>query len=663
VTSDWIPPATRSPEIWQLGLMTATLGLPFFALSASAPMFQHWFAHTDHPDANNPYFLYAASNLGSVTALLCYPVLIEPFFNIITQSTGWMMAFGVLIFLVIFSAILVWGQSNRELSAGDDMDNPTASEITWGHRFTWLILAFVPSSLMLGVTTYMTTDIASVPLLWVMPLALYVGTFIIAFSRKPLIDRDQSYSWQAVFFVVLLGILASGTVFPKLFLVLLHLSVFFFTALMCHHELAKAKPNASQLTQFYLIMSAGGALGGIFNALIAPQVFVLPIEYGLVLILAMGLRYITEDKTLKSVLRLDFELFWNEKRKRQVISGLVVVSTGLLITLPTFFDINSNSFFSLISFFGIMIIAISFSDRKWIFVSLSAVLILAHPPSFSWHAASFDKVYHQSRNFFGVKRVVSIADSNTRSLMHGTTNHGSQILKEEDRLLIRSYYGPGSGLRDIYDYMDNQSTSQEIAVLGLGAGTLACYQKENRHYDFFEIDPAVVRIAKNPEYFTFLSDCGSPYNIYLGDGRLKMREREDEKYNLIILDAFSSDNIPVHIVTLNAMQEYAEKLVDDGMIVSNISNRYLDLRPVLGSIASKMGNEWSAYAKFADGGKKDGYAYHASEYVALTKNQEQKEFLVDKGWQKLSHEEGFRTWTDQFSNILSIIKLVRNFMN
>ena len=290
IPPDTIPPTQSDPTLWQLGLMITTVGGPFFVLAGSAPMLQRWFSASGHKDSDNPYFLYGASNLGSMTALLAYPVLIEPFLNLAGQSYSWMIGYFTLIALTTVSIITVWNNpaaKHAPKTISDDLQSP----ITWPMRFKWLVLAFIPSSLMLGVTTYITADIASVPLLWILPLALYVATFIIVFARKQIISLKSTTSIQAVLLVVLLSQkIAFASVSPYL-LIGIHMAVFFFSALTCHMELARSRPNARHLTEFYLIMSIGGAIGGFFNAIIAPQYLVVPIEYGLALVLACFARY------------------------------------------------------------------------------------------------------------------------------------------------------------------------------------------------------------------------------------------------------------------------------------------------------------------------------------------------------------------------------------
>ena len=278
IPEGWEPPRDKDPTFWQLSLMLVSIGGPFFVLSGSAPMFQRWFAQTDHPDADNPYFLYGASNLGSMSALLAYPVIVEPLLSLNMQSLSWAIGYGLLAAMTCLCAFLVWPHASAPKKQAKTTKK--REKITWSRRLLWLALAAVPSSLMLGVTTYITTDIASVPLLWVIPLALYVGTFILVFARKQWIAKDRVIVLQGLLFLGLMAQLL-GIELAAVYVVPFHIALFFFSALLCHMELAESRPGAENLTEFYLLMSVGGAIGGIFNALIAPQFFVIPLEYGL----------------------------------------------------------------------------------------------------------------------------------------------------------------------------------------------------------------------------------------------------------------------------------------------------------------------------------------------------------------------------------------------
>ncbi len=656
IPEGWAPPTDKSPALWQLSLMIMTVGGPFFVLSASAPMFQHWFADTDHPDADNPYFLYGASNLGSITALLAYPVLIEPFLTIPVQSQVWAAGYCLLIIFTALCAFLVWN-AHQKKSLHDTPPIPKAKEthITWKRRFLWVMLAFIPSSLMLGVTTFITTDVASVPLLWIVPLALYVGTFIIVFARKPLISLERSRMIQGMLLILLTFMLMSSYDILNDNVIIVagfHIILFFFCALTCHMELAAARPGTSHLTEFYMFMSIGGALGGFFNAIIAPTFFVIPLEYMIALMAALFFRYATHpDFTFKQTIG-NFKIRLKEKGLDIIFTPEVILSLLVFLCAAFSYTKNSDTLHNISGILIVMSLALLIKNR-WIFAILISLVMLFFPPGYNWGNHDFKEVIHLDRNFFGV---IKVADYNngTRLLMHGTTNHGTQALASEYKLERLSYYADGSPLDLAFSIMDERQGPQNIAVLGLGIGVAACFQKEERHFDFYEIDANVIDVAENSELFTFLSDCGSSYDIILGDGRLKIQDKPDHSYDVIVLDAFSSDNVPIHILTVEAIEIYLQKLKSDGMLIFNVSNNYLDLEPVLTNAAKALDIKSYGYASLGGKKKDSGLPYYPAHFVALSKDLNLVESLKDKGWSPTFTRKGVGTWTDNYSNILSV---------
>ena len=636
IPDGWTPPDGTDPTFWQLSLMAITVGGPFFVVSGSAPMLQRWFSTSNHKDADNPYFLYGASNLGSMSALLLYPVLIEPTLTIGQQSTTWTFGYFALIILTGVAAASVW-KYNAKTQKTENVIDTSDKEITIALRLKWLVLALVPSSLMLGVTTHITTDIASVPLLWVMPLALYIGTFIIVFARKPIITgKNSHYIFGAMILILYLAqTFLNGLKDAPLALIALHLTLFFFAALSCHSELSNSKPRAKHLTEFYLIMSLGGAIGGFFNAIIVPQYFVLPIEYQIILIAALLLRFSNREK---------------EPDLGGIgLTALIASIAALCGIAPAF--VGGNIGWLCIGLF--LIISICILNTRWAFTFIMSFALLGPQLYVPLGIMSQEKITHQDRNFFGVIRLLET--DNQRVLLHGTTNHGTQPLKEEHSLTRLSYYSPSSPLTDVYGYFDTLENEQKVAVLGLGIGVAACYQKDGRFFDFYEIDKDIADLAENPKYFTYLSDCGSPYEIILGDGRLKIEEKPNEFYDLILLDAFSSDNVPIHILTKEAIEIYMKKLKDGGTLVFNITNRYLDLEPVLSNAAEEL--KIQAVAKATQGQMIDdiGIKSYDAHFFVMTKNQETLDYLSEQGWTKTNKRDGVSLWTDSYSNIVSVL--------
>lgn len=658
IPEGWRPPAGTDPTFWQLSLMAATVGGPFFVLAGSAPMLQRWFTVSGHPDSGNPYFLYGASNLGSMTALLAYPTLIEPFLTLGQQAQDWALGYFALAGMTALAALLVWKNGGAGVflspSSGAAAD-AGAEPVTWRRRGYWLLLAFIPSSLMLGVTTFLTTDIASAPMLWILPLSIYVGTFILVFARKPLLSQKVIARGFEISLILLIVKAVGFNMTPvsPFYLIPLHLILFFFAAMLCHTALAQARPHPSRLTEFYLIMSAGGALGGFFNAIIAPQVFVASLEYVLVLALAVAvygsrgswpdLRKIREYiKTLFRSRSLDF-LF----EPGLLLAATVMVAGAFAAGLGHKYVLYTCA---AVVVGGILLLR----NRPWMFVFLVCFTLALFPPGYYWGHIGFTRVVHQDRNFFGVIRIVDL-NTGERVMLHGTTNHGAQALDEKYRLTPLSYYSFASPINDAFSYWNERPGAQNVAVVGLGAGVTACFSKPERHFDFFEIDSDIADIARNREYFTYLSDCGSPYDIILGDGRLTMQDRPDSHYDAILMDAFSSDNVPAHLLTEEAFSLYLQKLKPGGTIIVHISNNYLDLEPVVSRVAEKLGVR--ALARVGDEEKIKGtkLSSYPTHFMILTRSPEAAAWFESKGWTAGQFRDGIKSWSDQYSNILSVL--------
>ncbi|MCB9991742.1 MAG: hypothetical protein H6867_10315 [Rhodospirillales bacterium] len=643
IPEDWAPPADNDNLVfWQLSLMTAVAGGPFFVLAASAPMLQRWFSHTPHSDAGNPYFLYAASNLGSMTALLLYPFVFEPLWPTSIQSLNWSWGYGALIAMIALSALLVWKNGNvRE----HPQTGPDTETITMKRRLHWLVLSFVPSSLMLGVTTFITTDVAAVPLIWVIPLAMYVGTFIIAFAKT----QKLPYKLLVILHSLFLSLTASFFIFDymptdyKFVVVLLHLAVFFLSALLCHMRLSDAKPSARHLTEFYLIMSLGGVTGGILNALIAPLIFVVPIEYALVLVAVSFLAYYPTMKGYVSRLK--------EKSTGEGLELTIVMAGIALLAAVQWHNPKTLLICALFS----LLILLYLSQYRRYFMIAAAITLLLHPGYQLGHLTHSLKI---TRDYFGVLTVRDVEGMQMRALVHGNTQHGTQPLIDSLRLTPMAYYNKPA--QDIFNGGLQKQGEQKIGVLGLGVGSVACYVKEGRTYDFYEISQDVIDIAENPEFFTYLSDCGSPYKTILGDGRLKIAEQDNHIYDLIFLDVFSSDNIPIHVLTKEAFAIYRAKLKPGGMIAVNISNRFLNLAPVLNRIADDLG--MSAVFKLVESDVVDpaypDIRFYTTIYALMAEDEAALEPYKKMGWITKTGMTP-HTWTDDYANLVGSLWIFR----
>ena len=672
------PSDESSPVLSVLALLTVAIGIPFFVIATSAPLLQKWFTFTGHPSARDPYFLYAASNLGSMISLLGYPLFIEPFLSIAGQA--WLFAGG---FVILAVMIFFCGRAaanpigmppaqspgnkgnGRGANAGQGQAGSTPAPVTepppsMPRKLKWIALAFVPSSLMLGVTFHMTTDIASIPLLWVGPLALYLLTFIIAFGRVPDWFRVVIGNLAPVMILLLVFVMISGVNPGVGITLLLHMLTFFATALMCHYELARDRPSPTYLTEFFLLMSVGGVLGGVFNSLLAPLVFRHAFEYPIVLIIACLLvPKLTDDvkdapaesdKARKIKLSLDivipiimgvaFYFLWSLRQQTWFAKTCSNIAESLNLPATTIMIIFVYAVPVMLCFF--------FVDRPLRF-ALCVAAILGYSKYRETYVDLAGELIHTERSFFGILKVeheedyqrpVFKTDDGTRipsgkieynKLVHGTTLHGQQIRKLDnnvcdmfqaltalnpwDNIAVAganhafnaleeplTYYhrsGPvGMMFSELRTRKNGVDAKAPFAMVGLGTGSASCYVLPGQQLTFYEIDPAVKHlVADTDKYFSYVTDGrnrarkmeGGDLEIHMGDARLVLKKDTDRKYALLLVDAFSSDSIPIHLLTVEAVQLYLDRLTDDGILALHISNKFVKLEPVVSAIANKLG--------------------------------------------------------------------------
>ncbi|MFN0088137.1 MAG: spermidine synthase, partial [Blastocatellia bacterium] len=563
------------PVAWLLGQLLMTVGLPFFMLSTGGPLLQQWFSRTDHPTAKDPYFLYGASNLGSLAALLGYPLLIEPALRLRRQSLVWAGGYLVLIAAIGGCAAIRWRFAGRE-RAGEGGEHAEAAEaLTAGRRLRWVALAFAPSSLMLGVTTFLSTDISPIPLLWVVPLALYLVTFILAFAKRQWLSMRWTSGILPIFALLMCYPIMLEIHRPVWSMAPLHLLLFFLIAMTCHRQLAEDRPHTRYLTEFYLWLSVGGVLGGIFNSLIAPNLFRSVIEYPIAIVIALMLR--PNPRKAASAMRdraLDLAL----------PAGLALSLMAMVRFLPKL-GVNEGRVTLLAIGLSLAIGILSIKRPVRFALYIGAILWACGPL-----LGGYGNTLHIERNFFGVLRVSEDRSGLFRQIYHGNTLHGRQYLDAARQCEPLSYYHREGPLGQVFAAFGDTPASPNVAVIGLGTGATACYAGPEQHWTFYEIDPAVVRIAKDPAWFTYLSKCAAnPVETVLGDARLQLRHAPEKHYGLIVLDAFSSDAIPTHLLTREAFDLYLSKLADGGRIALHASNQYLDLRPAIGDLALSAG--------------------------------------------------------------------------
>lgn len=621
-------PGARDPSLWLLWILVLMVGLPFFAVTTASPVLQRWFSETGEDGSHDPYFLYAAGNAGSLIGLLAYPTLIEPNLTLHEQARLWTIGYACFVLFAALCARRVLGSAGAAVTTSRPAFSTPA--IRRRVRLRWIAMAALPSSLMLGATTYLTTDVAAVPLLWVIPLALYLLSFIAAFARRPplstaAVSRAAVASSLAVAASLLMAPLFPSLQLPIWMLVAVHGANLFFIALLVHGRLAAERPPAERLTEFYLLLSTGGVIGGILAALVAPQLFSSVVEYPLAIVLCLLLRPGSFRPPKAGPLRRNADL---------LLPFAVLVGTLFLAKATT-------GPLRLLPLAAVAAVALLARRPLRFALGLGALLLIT-----SWPPASLVS----DRTFFGVLRVEQ--DGPKHVLVNGTTVHGVENFTSGYRGEPLSYFSRQGPLGQIFRTYGDRV--HDVGIIGLGSGAVATYGRPGGRFTFFEIDPAVARIAENPRYFTFLGDSKADVRVVIGDGRLKLADAPDGSYDLIVLDAFSSDSVPVHLLTREAAQIYFRKLQPGGIVAFHISSRFLELEPVVGSVARSLGlaglyemhNVSPAAARL--GAK-------TSQWVVLARRPATLEPLARSGrWRPV--RAGGAVWTDQYSNILSVVR-------
>ncbi len=644
VAADPPPPADGTPVLWLLGRLTLAVGLPFLVVSTSAPLLQRWFSATGHAASNDPYFLYAASNAGSLLALLGYPLVIEPLLDLETQTRVWSYGYHLLIVMAVACVAMLWRSSNRAGCATDDsaIDAHPDAAPTSGHRLRWIALAFVPSSLMLGVTAHITTDIAAAPLFWVVPLALYLLTFVLVFARKPFIPTGWMSAATPYMFLPIALLIYSTLRISSWLIVPIHLGAFFLAAMVCHQELARTRPAARHLTEFYLLMSIGGVLGGVFNALVAPVVFTAVVEYPLVMVLACFFRTTSVNaRTTERARRMDY-----------LLPVALIVVIVVIVLVRNAVGLAQSQFGLLLVFCVPAMVCFGFKERPVRFALGYAVLLVA-VANFA-HPVSGERL-EVSRNFFGVKKVVLDEDGRFRRLYHGSTTHGIQGTDPATNRTPLSYYYPTGPIGDVFAMTEGQSIRARVGIIGLGTGAIASYAEPGDHITYYEIDPGVERIARDPRYFTFMDQCKGSYDVVLGDGRLTLGRAPDASFGIIILDAFSSDAVPTHLLSAEALDIYMSKLRDDGVLVYHISNRHLNFEPMVAQLAHTAGLACLARADVKVPAREVALGKRGSHWIAMARRMVLLQPLADDfRWSKPDIPPGTPVWTDRYCDIISL---------
>ncbi len=622
------PALERAAPAAALGaLLLASVGAPFIAMAANAPLLQAWFARSGHARAHDPYFLYAASNLGSFLALGAYPFVIEPLLSVQAQSLAWSAGYALMVLLAAGCAALVWRRG------GVRPAQPAAAAVTgWPLRLRWMALAFAPSALLVAATAHVSAEVAAAPLLWTLPLALYLLTFVLAFARGRVPGMKAALGLHVPLVVGLSLAAVAGLGGNWLVMLALNLAGVFIASLVCHGALARLRPPAEALTGFYLWIALGGALGGLTAAVIAPAVLTTVAEYPVLLALTLLAR--------PRLLRLSAHGLMRGAGMGLLVAGAIFAGIAAL-------DPDAYLLAWIVALLSVY--ALLLRSRPAMALGLAAGLLAA-----AFASEADPRTIAAERGFYGVHTVTDSGSGRFRVLHHGTTIHGAERLDargEDGRPVPISYYHDATGFADVIAARRAGGRIDSVAVVGLGAGALACRAEAGERWRFFEIDPAVIRIASDPSLFSHLSLCPPEGGVVQGDARLTLTDEPRNAYDLIVMDAFSSSAIPAHLLTLEAFALYESLLAEGGVIVLHVSNRNMDLAPSVAATAAAAG----LHARLGEHPAPSGAYMMGTRVIALARSPDDLSALDGPQWRALEPEPGVRAWTDDWSNTLGAV--------
>jgi len=678
--SSWTISSTDSPLYWLFGQLTICVGLPFFVISSSAPLLQRWYSESGRPDENDePWFLYAVSNIGSLAALMMYPLLFERILGLTDQGWFWTGGFLLLCGLFLASAAITLNSKRLTPARINRASGQTPSTpLSWNQRLLYIFLAAVPSSLMLGVTTVVSTEVGSFPLMWSIPLALYLLTFVFVFSNRQLIPHRWMVQVLPMILIVIPILTVSMGHASFTVMTAVHFGAFFIMAMVCHGELAARRPEVSQLTEFYLMMSIGGVCGGFVNSILAPVLFNSIFEYPLALVGAACVLVIArQDRDTKAIASQSeakakvAESKWDEIKTAVWFTPLALaVFCSIAAFLISQVDFVPSSMAKAIVFGVPALICLLMVEHRWKFAFTYCVVALLVPSLLDEH-----QVISQERGFFGVNAVKESGEF--RMLVNGRTLHGAQMMDGMKNPVPLTYYhrtGPVGDLFRIYGQHQNK-----IAVVGLGVGTIAAYSQPNQQFDFYEIDPVVCKIASDERYFSFLSTAKGDVNLILGDARIELNNVREQRaaakfesnfsnvafttakpqpassdpYGLIVLDAFGSDAVPLHLLTREAVELYFDLMSKDGLLAVHVSSKFINFEPVGSGLARALGLS-AIIKRDPNNPKQEGKM--SSKYMIFARTASQlAPFVADEsGWRPLSDERSL-LWTDEHGNVLDAV--------
>jgi hypothetical protein len=656
------------PNGWLLSVLVMRVAPVFFMLSITSPLLQNWFSKSGHPNAHDPYFLYSASNIGSILSLVLYPFVMELTWGVREQTQNWTWGFMGFIGLAALCGVVASIGAGRGLrSVASTTAATPSSSISWKRRGYWVLLSAIPSSLMLGVTTYVSTDVSSVPLIWIIPLTLYLLTFVFAFGRKQWISAYWMGRIASLLILVIAVTVVTGANDPPGVIIPMHLLTFGAVAMFCHQRLAADRPDSSHLTEFYLWMSIGGVVGGLCNALLAPVLLTTIFEYPLAMLLASMVRETrAEDEvkpySKKKLAAIGVTLFAMVLGFDYCVTNYLAEST--LTAISRVVPLAAGQVKTLLCFGIPACLVLSQLERRAAFsVGLGAILFFS-----VWKKSTDDNVLERGRNFYGTIATAreTLKGGEVVRMFHGNTVHGWQWTDEARRGIPLTYYGEHSGVGQLIQMRQAASAKPlRIGAVGLGAGSMAAWLRPIDTMIYYEINPQVVDHAE--KHFSYLSDArqrGATASVRIGDARLvledEMRKADEPKYDLLIVDAFSSDAIPVHLITDEACAIYRSMVTENGVVAFHITNRFLNLEPVLAKLAEE--SNWSGYrCDFRDLANGEAFDEKTGEtvssWVFLTEKTESLGRLAsDSHLQKLQGKPDQRIWTDDYSNLLSVFE-------
>jgi hypothetical protein len=645
IGESWSSPPESGYALWLSGLFAVTIGLPFFALAANNPLLQAWFVRAGHPAARDPYFLYASSNIGSFLALLSYPVLLEPMLSLRMQNLLWTSGYGLLIVLIAGCGVLLLRAPPYQ-TVESTTGGAAAPAVNWASRGRWVFLAAVPSGLLIAVTTHISTDVAAAPLLWVLPLSIYLLTWVLVFQARPLLPHRSMLRLQPLAIVCIIVLLAGGSERNLFVLLGGHLLCFFVIAMACHGELARTRPPAQHLTGFYVALSFGGMVGGLFAGLIAPFSFSWIAEYPILLALAALCR--PEDQA--PALRWG-RWYWGALA---LLAVMLIAPSYLSAEAAQYLDHFRMPIIVAVAI-AAMIAAIILKAGRWKFAATIALalLLIRILPGDRGHIETV-------RSFFGVHKIVVTTDGRYHLLAHGTTVHGAEKVLNDDGTPVTgrpeaiSYYYKESGIsRAIAAVRARKGGPLRAAVIGLGSAALTCASQPGENWKFFEIDQAIVDIARDTNRFSFIQKCHPDLQPVMGDARLTFAKEPDGVYDLIVVDAYSSDAIPVHLATREAMTIYKSKLAPHGAIVVHVSNRHLELASVIVGIADA--NNLKSWVYLDNPHRDTEYILANNVVISAGDESDVGDIAHSDAWKAASPDKLQRVWTDDYSNILGAV--------